>query len=95
MSDANPSPADALAELASIRDYIAEVQRQMRAGQMPDMTRLEQRTADLCRIITESSSDIQQKCAPELQELAHQLDDCEKNMRSFFGEASRGKDPEK
>jgi hypothetical protein len=74
----------ALSELAAIRDYIAEAQRQMKNGVMPDITALEQRTADLCRIIAESSSTVQQECAPELKDLAHKLDDCEKDMRIFF-----------
>jgi hypothetical protein len=79
------SPAlDALAELAAIRDYIVGIQRQLKAGDMPDMSMLERRTADMCRIITESSAAIQQECAPELKDLARQLDDCEKDLRAFF-----------
>jgi hypothetical protein len=74
----------ALEELASIRDYVMQAQRELKAGRMPDMTSLEERTADLCRIIRESSGDVQKQCAPELADLARQLDDCEQSLRSFY-----------
>jgi hypothetical protein len=78
----------ALEELASIRDCILEAQRQLKAGRMPDMMTLEERTADLCRIIRESESVVQQQCAPELKDLARRLDDCELEMRAFYEASS-------
>lgn len=75
---------DALKELAGIREYIQETQRQLQSGTMPDMAGLEQRTEALCAIIQEASSDLQKKCAPELKDLAQQLNDCEKDLHSFY-----------
>jgi uncharacterized protein YaaN involved in tellurite resistance len=75
---------DALAELAAIRRYIVDIQKQLKEGRMPDMTTLEKRTADICRLIGSSSATIQQEAAPELKDLARQLDDCEKDLREFF-----------
>ena len=84
MSQSAAHSLDALAELAAIRDYVLEAQRQLKAGKMPDMTSLEARTSDLCRIIRDASSDVQQQCAPELKELARQLDDCELELRVSY-----------
>jgi len=84
MSQNHASSLNALAELAAIRDYVMDVQRQLKAGQMPNMDSLEERTGDLCRIIREASSDIQRQCAPELKDLAQQLDYCEHELRSFY-----------
>lgn len=85
----SPSSAlDVLAELAAIRDYVLKAQDLMRAGKMPDMRGLEERTAALCEIIQKASSDLQKKCAPELVELVHQLDDCEKDLHAFCNEAA-------
>lgn len=84
------SSLNVLDELVSIRSYVLEAQSQLKAGKMPDMTALEERTADLCRIIRDASSEVQQKCAPELKELARQLDDCEHELRSFYGAMTSG-----
>jgi hypothetical protein len=82
---ANTAPSlNALQQLMAIRDYVLDAQRQLKAGRMPDMTALEAQTSDLCRIIREASSDVQQQCAPELKELARQLDDCEEELRAFY-----------
>ncbi len=80
----NATPTlDALQELAAIRAYVLDAQRQLQSGHMPDMTSLEKRTADLCRIIRVASGDVQKQCAPELADLAHDLDDCEQGLRAF------------
>jgi len=85
MSETSSSSAlNALDELTAIREYVMDAQRQLKSGRMPDMTSLEQRTADLCRIIREATSDVQKQCAPELADLAHQLDDCEQGLRAFY-----------
>ncbi|MGE3624029.1 MAG: hypothetical protein AB7H77_09210 [Bdellovibrionales bacterium] len=78
------SSLNVLDELTSIRDYVLNAQRELQAGRMPDMWALEQRTGELCRIIQQATSDVQMKCAPELKELARQLDDCEQELRSMF-----------
>jgi len=84
MSPMPSSSLSALEELASIREYVMEAQRQLKSGHMPDMTSLEQRTADLCRLIKEANSEVQKQCAPELADLARQLDDCEQGLRAFY-----------
>jgi len=87
------SSINALDELIAIRDYVLTAQRQLKSGKMPDMTTLEKRTNELCRIIERASSDIQQKCAPELKELARQLDDCEQELRAFYTTVQLASDP--
>jgi hypothetical protein len=84
MNQVSTPALSALEELNAIRAYVMDVQRQLKAGHMPDMTALEHRTADLCRIIREASSDVQKKCAPELADLVRQLDDCEQGLRAFY-----------
>jgi len=88
MTSGSSQALDALQELTSIRDYILEAQKQLKQGRMPNMAQLEERTATLCAIIQDATSDLQQKCAPELKELARQLDDCEKDLRLFHDKAS-------
>jgi hypothetical protein len=87
------SSINALEELVAIREYVLVAQRQLKSGKMPDMTVLERRTGDLCRIIQQATSDIQQKCAPELKELARQLDDCEQELRAYFTTMELASDP--
>ena len=88
MTESTRPSLNVLDELMSIRDYVLEAQRQLKDGDMPDMTALEKRTGDLCRIIRDAAPDLQQKCAPELKELAAQLDDCEQELRGFFETAA-------
>jgi hypothetical protein len=88
MAETTQPSLNVLDELMSIRDFVLKAQEQLKAGSMPDMTVLEKRTGDLCRIIRSAGSDVQQKCAPELKELAKQLDDCEQELRVFFYSAS-------
>jgi len=85
MNQSFSSSLNVLDELAAIRSYVLDAQSQLKAGKMPDMTALEERTSDLCRIIRDATSEVQQKCAPELKELARQLDDCEFELRTFYG----------
>jgi hypothetical protein len=92
MTEFSQPSLDVLDELVSIRDYVLKAQAQLKDGQMPDMTALENRTADLCRIIRSAAPDLQQKCAPELKELARQLDDCEQELRAFFETSPDGLD---
>ena len=91
MTAGSSQALDALQELTSIRDYILEAQKQLKQGRMPDMAQLEARTSTLCAIIQRATSDLQQKCAPELKELARQLDDCEKDLRLFHDKAAETK----
>jgi hypothetical protein len=88
MTETAQPALNVLDELVSIRDYVLKAQDQLKSGEMPDMTALEKRTADLCRIIRSAAPDLQQKCAPELKELAKQLDECELELRAFFDTAS-------
>ena len=92
MTESAQPALNVLDELMSIRDYVLEAQAQLKDGEMPDMTALEKRTGDLCRIIRSAAPDLQQKCAPELKELARQLDDCEQELRAFFETASASSD---
>ena len=95
MTPAAAPSLSAIEELAAIREYVLDAQRQLKAGKMPDMGSLEERTADLCRIIREAASDVQRQCAPELKELAKQLDDCEQQLHLFFQTMVLPPDPKK
>jgi hypothetical protein len=78
------SEADSLlAELASIRTYLAAVQESLKTGYMPDITSLEKRVADACQDIELAEEAIQKQCLPLLADILQSLDACECGMREW------------
>ncbi len=74
----------ALEELHAIKDFVLDAQATLKSGRMPDLAALEERTSDLCRIIQQTSSDMQLTYVPELKELVRELDTCEQQLRSLY-----------
>jgi hypothetical protein len=78
-----PSCQSLLDEFAAIGNYIKAVREVLQSGHMPDMAGLDKRVSNLCAALTESAPETQQQCLPKLSHMLDQLDECERDLRTY------------
>ena len=78
-------------ELSEVKKYLIAAQDVLKSGYMPDLGSLEKRVASLCENIKKVPSEDQKNALPELHAMVKQLNDLERDMRTFYETKLAGK----
>ncbi len=86
-----------LDEIQALRRYLGAAQDVMKTGFLPNLIGFDERIGLLCGQLQEEDPTLQERCLPELTALLSALDDCGKDMKSWYATATaaakeRGKD---
>jgi len=75
--------ASTIEELTALQKFFSNAETQLKAGNIVDMTGIDQRISNVCRAVQESAPELQQAFLPELTTLIQLLGDYERELRTL------------